>query len=121
MTDKKEWLNIISQLNNDFSKVLYLISFLEEINLINNEQKIFLKKLLLINPSPLISLLNKLKESENIQIFFEHISKLILKENTNDIEIINIDKHKEKHLISISSNSWNEEITKDDYYTDNYK
>ena len=120
MADKEKWLNIISKLNNEFSQLLYIISYLEEINLINYEQKIFLKKLLLINPRSLISLLNKLKESENIQIFFEHISKLILKENTNDIEIINIDKHKEKHLISISSNSWNEEITKDENITDNY-
>lgn len=120
MADKKKWLNVISKLNNEFSQLLYIISYLEEINLISYEQKIFLKKLLLINSGSLISLLSKLKKSENILIFFEFISKLIPKENNNDIELINIDKHKEKHLISISSNSWNEEITKDENGTDNY-
>ena len=121
MTDKKEWLNIISQLNNDFSKVLYLISYLKEINLINNEQKIFLKKLLLINSNSLLSLLNDINKNKNIEIFYESVLKLIPEEYTNNEELINISSHKKKHLISISSNSWNEEITKDDYYTDNYK
>ena len=121
MTDKKEWLNIISKLNNDFSKMLYLISYLEEINLINNEQKIFLKKLLLINSNSLLSFLNDIKKNKSIEIFYEYVIKLISEEDTNNEDLMNISEHKKKHLISISSNSWNEEITKDEYYNDNYK
>ena len=119
MTDKKEWLDIISKLNNEFSQILYLISYLKEINLINNEQKIFLKKLLLINSQTLLSLLNDIKKTQNIEIFYKSVIKLIPEENKNDDDIIDISEHKEKHLISISSNSWNEEITKDENNTDN--
>ena len=50
MTDKKEWIIILSKLNNDFSQLLYLIFYLEKNKVINYEQKINLKKLLLNNP-----------------------------------------------------------------------
>ena len=109
MTDEQEWIDNISKLQNQFSQILYLILYLEENDYINYEEKIFLKKLLLTNPESLISLLNELKETKDIILFYESVMDLIPENNMNYDDIYN-----KKHLITISSNSWNDEITKDD-------
>ena len=116
MTDKKEWITVISKLNNEYSQILYLIFYLEKNNVINYEQKINLKKLLLINPQSLLPILDELKLTNNLFKFYESVTQLIpdeiLKENINSSN--NVYLNKSKHLITISNDSINEEITKDD-------
>ena len=118
MTDENEWINNLEKLNNDFSQILYLIFYLEKNNIINYEQKIFLKKLLLKNQKLLLSLLKELKLTNDLLKFCESIIKLFpienSEENLNENKDIYINKS--KHLITISNDSWNEEITKDDNY-----
>ena len=116
MTDEKEWLDIISKLENQFSQILYMISYMEENDYISYEEKIFLKKLLLTNPESLINLLNELKETKDIELFYESIMDLIPENDINYDDIYN-----KKHLITISNNTCNDEITKDDNNVDTYK
>ena len=116
MTDKKEWIIILSKLNNDFSQLLYLIFYLEKNKVINYEQKINLKNLLLNNPQSLIPFLKKLKITNNLFKFTESVTKLIpeeqIEEDKNSSN--NVYLNKSKHLITISNDSLNDEITKDD-------
>ena len=116
MTDKKEWIIILSKLNNDFSQLLYLIFYLEKNKAINYEQKINLKKLLLSNPQSLIPFLKELKITNNLFKFTESVTILIpeeqIEEDKNSSN--NIYLNKSKHLITISNDSLKDEITKDD-------
>ena len=118
MTDKKEWINIISKLNNESSQILYLIFYLEKNNYIDYEQKIILKKFLLINPQTFLPLLNELKQTNNINKFYEALKYLFfdnkIKKDITESDDIYINKS--KHLITISNDSINEEQTKDDIY-----
>ena len=109
MNEKKQWLNDISKLKNDFSQILYLIYYLYDINEINKEQKLLLKNLLLLNKDSIFKSLQNLKLTHNIKDFSKSIKKLITETNINNIQIEQTfrDNVKAKHIITISNNSDN--------------
>ena len=109
MNEKKQWLNDISKLKNDFSQILYLIYYLYDMNEINKEQKLLLKNLLLLNKDSIFKLLQNLKLTHNIKDFSKSIKKLITETNINNIQIEQTfrDNVKAKHIITISNNSDN--------------
>ena len=121
MSDENEWIDNISKLYNECSRILYLIFYLEENNIINYEQKIALKHLVLKDYKIFTPLINELVETKNIELFTDTILKLINKDNENSIEK-DIDEYlknnNDKHLITISSKSWNDEKTKDEIGND---
>ena len=121
MSDENEWIDNISKLYNECSRILYLIFYLKENNIINYEQKIALKHLVLKDYNIFTPLINELVETKNIELFTYTILKLINKDNENDIEK-DIDEYlknnNNKHLITISSKSWNDENTKDEISND---
>ena len=121
MSDENEWIDNISKLYNECTKILYLIFYLKENNIINYEQKIALKHLVLKDYKIFNPLINELVETKNIELFTDTILKLINKDNENNIEK-DIDEYlknnNDKHLITISSKSWNDEKTKDEICND---
>ena len=121
MSDENEWIDNISKLYNECTKILYLIFYLKENNIINYEQKIALKHLVLKDYKIFNPLINELVETKNIELFTDTILKLINKDNENNIEK-DIDEYlknnNNKHLITISSKSWNDENTKDEIGND---
>ena len=121
MSDENEWIDNISKLYNECSRILYLIFYLKENNIINYEQKIALKHLVLKDYKIFTPLINELVETKNIELFTDTILKLINKDNENNIEK-DIDEYlknnNDKHLITISSKSWNDENTKDEIGND---
>ena len=121
MSDENEWIDNISKLYNECSRILYLIFYLKENNIINYEQKIALKHLVLKDYKIFTPLINELVETKNIELFTDTILKLINKDNENNIEK-DIDEYlknnNDKHLITISSKSWNDENTKDEIVND---
>ena len=121
MSDENEWIDNISKLYNECSRILYLIFYLKENNIINYEQKIALKNLVLKDYKIFTPLINELVETKNIELFTYTILKLINKDNENSIEK-DIDEYSknnnDKHLITISSKSWNDENTKDEIVND---
>ena len=121
MSDENEWIDNISKLYNECTKILYLIFYLKENNIINYEQKIALKHLVLKDYKIFTPLINELVETKNIELFTDTILKLINKDNENNIEK-DIDEYlknnNNKHLITISSKSWNDENTKDEIGND---
>ena len=121
MSDENEWIDNISKLYNECSRILYLIFYLKENNIINYEQKIALKHLVLKDYKIFTPLINELVETKNIELFTDTILKLINKDNENSIEK-DIDEYlknnNDKHLITISSKSWNDEKTKDEIGND---
>ena len=121
MSDENELIDNISKLYNECSRILYLIFYLKENNIINYEQKIALKHLVLKDYKIFTPLINELVETKNIELFTDTILKLINKDNENNIEK-DIDEYlknnNDKHLITISSKSWNDENTKDEIGND---
>lgn len=121
MSDENEWIDNISKLYNECSRILYIIFYLKENNIINYEQKIALKHLVLKDYKIFTPLINELVETKNIELFTYTILKLINKDNENNIEK-DIDEYlknnNDKHLITISSKSWNDEKTKDEIGND---
>ena len=109
MNEKKQWLNDISKLKNDFSQILYLIYYLYDMNEINKEQKLLLKNLLLLNKDSIFKSLQNLKLTHNIKDFSKSIKKLITQKNINNIQIEQTfrDNVNAKHIITISNNSDN--------------
>ena len=109
MNEKKQWLNDISKLKNDFSQILYLIYYLYDMKEINKEQKLLLKNLLLLNKDSIFKSLQNLKLTHNIKDFSKSIKKLITETNINNIQIEQTfrDNVKAKHIITISNNSDN--------------
>ena len=114
MNDNNGILSMLIKLNNEYSQILYLIAYLYENAQINYEQKIELKKLVLLNSKNIFSALKELKSSQNMEKFCENLMNLIPNLSDKENQSANLSQNKAKHLISISSNSWNEEITKDD-------
>ena len=114
MNDNNGFLSMLIKLNNEYSQILYLIAYLYENAQINYEQKIALKKLVLLNSKNIFSALKELKSSQNMEKFCENLMNLIPNLYDKENQSANLSQNKAKHLISISSNSWNEEITKDD-------
>ena len=98
------------------TQILYLITYLGNNDFINYEQKINLKKLLLTNPQYFFQLLKELKSSNNIFKFFKGVTKLIPDKNITDniYESNIIMSNKSNHLITISNDSCNDEITKEE-------
>ena len=111
MNDKNEneWLNKISILKNEFSQILYLICYLYQINQINQDQKLFLKNLVLLNKASIFNLLNQVKKTKNLNEFSKSIKKLITEANISNTKINNLnddnDNNRSKHLITISNNT----------------
>ena len=123
MNDKNEneWVNKISILKNEFSQILYLICYLYQINQINQDQKLFLKNLVLLNKASIFNLLNQVKKTKNLNEFSKSIKKLIAETNISNTKINNPnddnDNNRSKHLITISNNTDennNEEVGLDD-------
>ena len=111
MNDKNEneWVNKISILKNEFSQILYLICYLYQINQINQDQKLFLKNLVLLNKASIFNLLNQVKKTKNLNEFSKSIKKLIAETNISNTKINNPnndnDTNRSKHLITISNNT----------------
>ena len=109
MNDKNEWVNKISILKNEFSQILYLICYLYQINQINQDQKLFLKNLVLLNKASIFNLLTQVKKTKNLNEFSKSIKKLITESNINNTKINNLnddnDNNRSKHLITISNNT----------------
>ena len=111
MNDKNEneWVNKISILKNEFSQILYLICYLYQINQINQDQKLFLKNLVLLNKASIFNLLNQVKKTKNLNEFSKSIKKLIAETNISNTKINNPnddnDNNRSKHLITISNNT----------------
>ena len=111
MNDKNEneWVNKISILKNEFSQILYLICYLYQINQINQDQKLFLKNLVLLNKASIFKLLNQVKKTKNLNEFSKSIKKLIAETNISNTKINNPnddnDNNRSKHLITISNNT----------------
>ena len=111
MNDKNEneWVNKISILKNEFSQILYLICYLYQINQINQDQKLFLKNLVLLNKASIFNLLNQVKKTKNLNEFSKSIKKLITEANISNTKINNLnddnDNNRSKHLITISNNT----------------
>ena len=105
MNKENEWLENISKLKNDFSKILYIIYYLHNINEINKAQKILLKNLVLMNEESIFKLLKKLNETKNLKEFSKSIKTIIteLNSNKNNIKEFLNTSNKTKHLITISS------------------
>jgi hypothetical protein len=111
MNDKNEneWVKKISILKNEFSQILYLICYLYQNNQINQDQKLFLKNLVLLNKASIFNLLNQVKKTKNLKEFSTSIKKLITETNISNTKINNPnddnDNNKSKHLITISNNT----------------
>ena len=111
MNDKNEneWVNKISILKNEFSQILYLICYLYQINQINQDQKLFLKNLVLLNKASIFNLLTQVKKTKNLNEFSKSIKKLITEANISNTKINNLnddnDNNRSKHLITISNNT----------------
>ena len=111
MNDKNEneWVNKISILKNEFSQILYLICYLYQINQINQDQKLFLKNLVLLNKASIFNLLNQVKKTKNLNEFSKSIKKLIAETNISNTKINNPNddngNNRSKHLITISNNT----------------
>ena len=106
MNNENEWFETISKLNNDFSKILYIIYYLYNINEINKGQKMLLKNLVLMNEKSIFNLLEILKENKNIKEFSKSIKKIITELNINKTKIeesFNKNTYSAKHIISISN------------------
>ena len=109
MNDKNEWVNKISILKNEFSQILYLICYLYQNNQINQDQKLFLKNLVLLNKASIFNLLTQVKKTKNLNEFSKSIKKLITEANISNTKINNLnddnDNNRSKHLITISNNT----------------
>ena len=121
MSEEKEWIDNMSKLKNDFSQILYLIYYLYKLNLINQEQKLLLKQLVLLNKNTFFEIMNNLKKTKNMDEFLIDIKKLITETNINNTKIENSysNNKKTKHIITISSN--NEETNNEDNFLDDLK
>ena len=121
MSEENEWINNMSKLKNDFSQILYLIYYLYKLNLINKEQKLLLKQLILLNKNAIFEIMNDLKKTKNMDEFLIDIEKLITDTNINNTKIENSysKNNKTKHLITISSND--EETNNEDIFLDDLK
>ena len=120
MSEENDWINNMSKLRNDYSQILYLIYYLYENNLINKEQKLLLKKQVLLNNNTIFEILNNFKKTKNMNEFLIDIKKLITETNINDTKIENsYYNNKSKHLITISS--YNEETNNEDNFLDDLK
>ena len=121
MSEENEWINNMSKLKNDFSQILYLIYYLYKLNLINKEQKLLLKQLILLNKNAIFEILNDLKKTKKMDEFLIDIKKLITDTNINNTKIENSysKNNKTKHLITISSND--EETNNEDIFLDDLK
>ena len=120
MSEENEWIDKC-KLKNDFSQILYLIYYLYKLNLINKEQKLLLKQLVLLNKNEIFEIMNNLKKTKNMDKFLIDIKKLITETNINNTKIENSysNNNKTKHLITISSN--NEETNNEDNFLDDLK
>ena len=120
MSEENEWIDKC-KLKNDFSQILYLIYYLYKLNLINKEQKLLLKQLVLLNKNEIFEIMNNLKKTKKMDEFLIYIKKLITETNINNTKIENSysNNNKTKHLITISSN--NEETNNEDNFLDDLK
>ena len=92
-----------------YRNIHHQICYLYQINQINQDQKLFLKNLVLLNKASIFNLLTQVKKTKNLNEFSKSIKKLITEANISNTKINNLnddnDNNRSKHLITISNNT----------------